>query len=93
MMARFLSGADLPAAREGQAMLRHRIAQIEAAGRLAIAPEAAVQVVWASVNSAAMLFLSAVLQPGVGMGTPDPATVARLRDDTVQAICTSVSPE
>lgn len=93
MMARFLSGADLPAARKGQAMLRDRIAQIEAAGRLAIAPEAAVHVVWASVNSAAMLFLSATLQPGVGMGTPDPAIVARLRDGAVQAICTSVSPE
>jgi AcrR family transcriptional regulator len=93
MMARFLSGADLPAAREGQAMLRHRVAQIEAAGRLAIASEAAVQVVWASVNSAAMLFLGATLQPGVGMGTPDPATVAGLRDAAMRAICTSVLPE
>lgn len=93
MMARFLSGADLPAAREGQVMLRHRVAQIEAAGRLAIASEAAVQVVWASVNSAAMLFLGATLQPGVGMGTPDPATVAGLRDAAMRAICTSVLPE
>lgn len=89
MMARFLSGADLPAAREGQAMLRHRIAQIEAAGRLAITPEAAVQLIWASVNSAAMLFLNPMLQPSVGMGTPDPATVAHLRAAAVQAICTS----
>jgi AcrR family transcriptional regulator len=92
MMARFLSGADLPAAREGQAMLRHRIAQIAAAGRLALAPEAAVQVIWASVNAAAMLFVSPTLQPGVGMATPDPVTVARLRDGAVQAICTSASP-
>lgn len=88
MMARLFSGADLPAAREGQAMLRHRIAQIEAAGRLAIAPEAAVQIVWASVNSAAMLFLNAKLQSGLGMGTPDATTVARLRDSALQAICT-----
>ncbi len=93
MMARFLAGADLPAAREGQAMLRHRIARIEAAGLLAVAPEAAVQVVWASVNAAAMLFLSATLQPDVGMGAPDAATVAHLRDAAVQAICTSASPE
>jgi AcrR family transcriptional regulator len=93
MMARFLSGADIPAAREGQAMLRHRISQIEAVGRLAIAPEAAVQVVWASVNAAAMLFLGSKLQPGAGIGTPDPAIVARLRDGVVQAICTSASPE
>ncbi len=92
MMARFLSGADLPAAREGQAMLRHRIAQIEASGRLAIAPEAAVQVIWASVNSAAMLFLSAALQPGAGMGTPDPAIVAGLCEAAMRAICKSVSP-
>ncbi|WP_372027435.1 TetR/AcrR family transcriptional regulator [Tistrella mobilis] len=93
MMARFLSGADLPAAREGQAMLRHRIAQIEAAGRLAIAPEAAVQVIWASANSAALLFLGTTLQPGVDMGTPDPVTIARLRDAAVQAICTPALPE
>lgn len=92
MMARFLSGADLPAAREGQAMLRHRIALIEASGRLAIAPDAAVQVIWASVNSAAMLFLSAVLQPGAGMEPPDPAIVAGLRDAAMRAICKSVSP-
>lgn len=93
MMARFLSGADLPAAREGQAMLRQRIARIEAAGRLAITPEAAVQLVWASVNVAAMLHLSATLQPGINMGTPDPATVARLRNSAVQVICTSVAPK
>lgn len=74
-------------------MLRHRISQIEAVGRLAIAPEAAVQVVWASVNAAAMLFLGSKLQPGAGIGTPDPAIVARLRDGVVQAICTSASPE
>lgn len=92
MMARFLTGADLPAVREGQAMLRHRIAQIEAAGRLAIGSEAAVQVVWASVNSAAMLFLSATLQPGAGMGPPDPGTVASLRDAAIRTISTSVSP-
>lgn len=93
MMARFLSGADLPAAREGQAMLRHRIAQIEAAGRLAIAPEAAVQVIWASVNSAAMLFLSGALQPDVTMGTPDAATIASLRDCAIETICKSKLPE
>ena len=93
MMARFLSGADLPAAREGQAMLRHRIAQIEAAGRLAIAPEAAAQVIWASVNSAAMLFLSGALQPDIAMGTPDAATVESLRDCAIETICKSKLPE
>jgi hypothetical protein len=40
-----------------------------------------------------MLFLGATLQPGVGMGTPDPATVAGLRDAAMRAICTSVLPE
>lgn len=93
MMVRFLSGADLPAAREGQAMLRHRIERIEAAGRLAVAPEAAVQVIWASVNSAAMLFLSGALQSDIAMGTPDAATVASLRDCAIETICKSNSPE
>lgn len=93
MMARFLSGADLPAAREGQAMLLHRIERIEAAGRLAVAPEAAVQVIWASVNSAAMLFLSGALQSDIAMGTPDAATIASLRDCAIETICKSNSPE
>ncbi len=93
MMARFLSGADLPAAREGQALLRHRIARIDAAGRLAITPEAAVQVIWASVNSAAMLFLSGALQPEMTMGPPDAVTVANLRDCAIQTICSSIQPE
>ena len=93
MMARFLSGADLPAAREGQAMLRQRIAQIEAAGRLAIAPEAAVQVdLGLGRIPPRCCSSSTTLQPGVDMGStrsrhPSPG----LRDGAVQAICTSGS--
>lgn len=86
MMARFLSGADLPAAREGQEMLRDRVAKIEAAGLLAVPPEAAVKVVWSSVNAAALLFLAAKMQPSLAMEKPDATILARIRDSALQAI-------
>lgn len=90
MMARFLSGADLPAARQGQAMLHDRVARVEAAGLLAIRPEAAVQLIWASANAAALLFLTASTQPDMSMGTPDAATLTTIRDGAIQVIRKSV---
>lgn len=87
MMARFLSGADLPAARQGQAMLRRNVAQLDSAGLLAIKPEAAVQVIWASVNSAALLYLAATMQSDMAMGTPDAASLAMMRDSAIGMIC------
>lgn len=87
MMARFLSGADLPAARQGQAMLRSNVAQLDSAGLLAIKPEAAVQVIWASVNSAALLYLAATMQSDMAMGTPDAASLAMMRDSAIGMIC------
>lgn len=90
MMARFLSGADLPAALEGQAMLRSRVASIDAAGLLALTPDEAVQVVWASVNAAALLFLTDIMQPGIAMRKPKAATLAKMRDGTIRIICKPV---
>lgn len=89
MMARFMLGADLPAARESEAMLRHRIAAIEEAGRLAIAPEAAAHMAWATANAAAMLYLNAALHPQAGVPAPSPTTISALRDSAVRAICKS----
>lgn len=93
MMARVMLGADIPAAREGQTMLVRRIKEIEAVGRLAMAPEAAVHVAWASANAAAMLYVAATFRSTVEMGLPDPATVASLRDGAIQAICKPDSAE
>jgi AcrR family transcriptional regulator len=92
MLARFLAGADLPAARQGHEMLRRRIAEIEAAGRLAIAPETAVQIAWASANAAAMLHVGTEKRAN-GHSPPDPAAVAGLREWTVGAICKPLSLE
>ena len=87
MMARFLSGADLPAALEGQSILRSRVAAIDAAGLLKVPMQTAVQIVWASVNSAALLFLAAKVQPEIAMEPPDKATLAKIRDSAIQMIC------
>lgn len=87
MLTRFLSGADLPAARQGQDMLRKNVARLETAGLLAVTPETAVQVVWASVNSAALLFLAATIQADMAMGTPDANSLAMMRDSAIRTIC------
>lgn len=93
MMARVMLGADIPAAREGQSMLLHRIMQIDAAGRLAIAPEAAVHVAWASANAAAMLYVTAALRTTGVIRSPAPATIASLRDGAIRTICKPASEE
>ncbi|HMN85966.1 MAG TPA: helix-turn-helix domain-containing protein [Bauldia sp.] len=87
MMARVMLGADIPAAREGQALLAQRIAAIAPAGRLAMPPAEAARVAWASANAAAMLFVAAVLQSAMGTGPPDEATVLSLRDGAIRTIC------
>mgnify|MGYP003790479671 FL=1 len=87
MMARFLTGADLPAAREGQAMLSSSIMQIDAADLLAIPPAAAVQLIWVSANAAALMFLAAKMQPGLAIREPDAAILATMRDSAIKIIC------
>lgn len=87
MLARVMLGADIPAAREGQAILLARITKIEAIGRLAIAPEAAAQVAWATANAAAMLYVTSTLQPQGETSPPSPETVSGLRDGAMQMIC------
>jgi Transcriptional regulator len=87
MLARVMQGADIPAAREGQAMLLTRIREIEAAGRLALVPEAAAQLAWATANAAAMLYVNPVLQSHGETSLPSPETVSALRDSAMQAIC------
>lgn len=93
MMARLLQGADIPAAGQAHAMLVERIAAIAAQGRLAMPAEAAVQVAWASANSAALLYVTAAMQGTARPRRPDPDIVARLRDGAIRAICTSRSAE
>ncbi len=85
MMARILHGADIPAARQAQALLVERIAAIDSAGRLALPVEEATQVAWAASNAAALLHVTAALH---GTGRPSSDTIARLREVAIQTICT-----
>ena len=88
MLARFLQGADLPAARQALEMLGQRIAAIEAVGRLAIPPGAAVHLAWASANAAALLYATVAAQPPRQQRRPDAAVIASMRDNAIQSICT-----
>jgi AcrR family transcriptional regulator len=88
MLARFLQGADLPAARQAFEMLGQRIAAIEAVGRLAIPPEAAIHVAWASANAAALLYVTVAAQSPHQQRRPDAAVVASMRDNAIRSICT-----
>jgi AcrR family transcriptional regulator len=88
MLARFLQGADLPASRQAFEMLGQRIAAIEAVGRLAIPPEAAIHVAWASANAAALLYVTVAAQSPHQQRRPDAAVVASMRDNAIRSICT-----
>jgi hypothetical protein len=92
MMARVLRGADLPAAREGTRMLVHRIQAVEDTGRLAVEPAAAAQILWASANAAALLYVTAAFG-ATGMAPPAPATIACLRDGAIRDILKPDSKE
>jgi hypothetical protein len=69
-------------------MLGQRIAAIEAVGRLAIPPEAAIHVAWASANAAALLYVTAAAQSPHQQRRPDAAVVASMRNNAIRSICT-----
>jgi hypothetical protein len=71
-------------------MLSYRVGRIAAAGLLAIPPEAAVQVILASANAAALLFLTATMQPDMAMENPAPDILASMCDSAIQVICKPV---
>ncbi len=83
MMSRLLHGADLPAARQGYAMLVARIDAIDAQKRLSMSPDAAAQFVWASANAAALLFVTDL---GPNPVKPAPNAISALRETTIRTI-------
>jgi AcrR family transcriptional regulator len=85
MMSRVLKGGRIPATEQGFAQLMARITAIANEGRLAIPPEAAADLVWASANAAALLHVTAHIRDGT---KPDPAAVDDLRDAAMQIILT-----
>lgn len=82
MLARVLQGVDIPAARQGYAMLMERIKALEAERGLLMPPEAAAQIVWASASAAALLYTAEL----GGTGEPDPEVVAALREGAIGQI-------
>lgn len=79
MMSRILLGADIPAARQAHALLLQRVGAVAEAGMLAIEPEAAADVLWASANGAALLCATTAHSR--------PPVIRGLRDAVLQTIC------
>ena len=86
MMSRFLQGADIPAARQAAELLLARVRAIAAAGRLAVSVEAAADHVWAAVNAASLLYVTAAQR---GERPPDPSVIADIRERTMQSLLTT----
>lgn len=89
MMARFLQGVDIPAAREAFALLRQQIAALGAEGRLAIAAPEAASVMWAAANAAALLHVAASMSATTRLSAPTLEIIEGLRDQAVSRICKS----
>jgi len=79
MMGRILLGGKIPAAEHARELLVTRIEAVAAAGRLAMEPEAAADLMWASAQAAALLWAAQRQRP-------DPAVIDGLRDHAMQTI-------
>ena len=86
MLGRVLQGAQIPAAQQAFALLIERIAAIAAVGRLALAVEAAADVMWASANAASLLYVTAQLRHAAA---PTPAVLEDIRENALRAILTT----
>lgn len=87
MMGRVLKGGTIEAAAEGMALLKMRVQAIADEGRLMGDVEAAANLVWASANAAALLYVTAQSSGGAA---PAPETIDALRDRTMQVL---ISPK
>ena len=87
MMARLFQGVEIPAARQAFAIVAEQISALEAAGRLRLPAGEAAQLAWASVNSAAMLYVTAALQVSDYLGAPEPSVIEFLRERALQDLC------
>jgi AcrR family transcriptional regulator len=87
MFVRVLQGASIPAADAARALLMERIEAIAADGHLAMDPQAAADLAWASVHAASTLYL-------VSDGRqPDPIVIDTLRERALQCIYTPSESE
>jgi AcrR family transcriptional regulator len=87
MMARLFQGVEIPAARQAFALVAEQVAALEAAGRLRLPAGEAAQLAWASVNSAAMLHVTAALQVSDHLAAPEPSVIEFLRERALRDLC------
>ncbi len=83
MLGRVLQGAQIPAAQQAFALLIERISAIAAEGRLALAVEAAADVMWASANAASLLYVTAQLR---NAAAPTSDVLRDIRENAMRAI-------
>lgn len=83
MMSRVLKGGNIPAAEQGFAHLKSQIAAIAAEGRLAVKPNVAAEIAWASANAAALLHVTANLRK---TAPPGSAAINGVRDLAMKQI-------
>jgi AcrR family transcriptional regulator len=91
MMARLFQGVEIPAARQAFALVAEQVAALAAAGRLRLPPDEAAQLAWASVNSAAMLHVTAALQVSDQLVAPDPSVIEFLRERALRDLCEPIA--
>lgn len=86
MMSRVLQGGEIPAAEQAFALLINRIEAIAAAHRLALTVEAAADLIWASANTASMLYVTAQVRKAA---PPTPSVLVNIRESALQSILIS----
>ena len=87
MMARLFQGVEIVAARQAFAIVGEQISALEAAGRLRLPADEAAHLAWASVNSAAMLHVTAALHVSQYLGAPEPSVIDFLRERAIRDLC------
>ena len=93
MMARLFQGVEIPAARQAFAIVAAQISALGAAGRLRLPEDEAAQLAWASVNSAAMLHVTAALHVSDYLGSPDFTLIEFLRERALRDLCVPIGAE
>jgi len=87
MMARLFQGVEIPAARQAFALVAEQISALATSGSLRLPKDEAAQLAWASVNSAAMLHVTAALHVSDYLGAPDSSLIDFLRERALQDLC------
>ncbi|WP_042218642.1 TetR/AcrR family transcriptional regulator [Paenibacillus borealis] len=85
MMGRLLEGAHIEAAEHSHQALVQNVQRVAAEGKLAVSAQAAADLVWASANTAAWLYVTAQFRKSP---PPQPDVVDLIRESVMQIILT-----